>query len=83
MTNRELIDEHLMAALLRKPIADFCTGTLGDTLLSELEDSWDLLPETTKAVMLGVAAEMKRHYANSIFSDMMAAQFVGQFGLKK
>ena len=34
-------------------------GTMADLMVDELARSWDVLPDTTKATMLGVAYDLK------------------------
>lgn len=46
-------------------------GTMGDVLLSDLEENWDEIPTSTRAVMLGVAASLKKYYADGLVADMV------------
>lgn len=43
---------------------------MAETLLLELENSWDLLPKTTQAAMLDVATNLKRHGIDEAFTDL-------------
>jgi hypothetical protein len=43
---------------------------MAETLLLELENSWDLLPKTTQAAMLGVATNLKRYGVDEAFTDL-------------
>jgi hypothetical protein len=38
---------------------DYDEGTIADLLVDELARNWDVLPDTTKATMLGVAYDLK------------------------
>lgn len=78
MTVKKMIDLHMIASLEKGASGPFDPGAMGDTLILELEDSWHAMPDTTKAVMLGVAVELKRHYANGMWADIEAEHFVEQ-----
>lgn len=51
-------------------------GALGDALLLEAEEEWENLPRSTKAVLVGVGAKLKRQYADDVFADMQAEKIV-------
>lgn len=78
MTLKDEIECHILALLNADGFGPFNPGVMGDTLLSELEDSWHVMPDTTKAIMLGVAAELKRNFADDVMAGIKATQVVNR-----
>lgn len=70
--DRDQLDEKMFALLESDGFPSFDAGSMGDALLYELEKTWDVLPESTRAVMLGVATCLKKHYADELVSDLSA-----------
>lgn len=80
MTQDEITNQ--MIALSKAPgFPDFNGSVMGDALASELADNWDNLPESTKAIMLGVATALKKQFADELISgikaDMAMAKAMG------
>jgi hypothetical protein len=78
MTIRDEINRHMFALIKSHHFGQFDAGAMGDTLLLELEESWQTIPDTVKAVMLGVAAELKRQYSDEMISNIKATQIVNK-----
>jgi hypothetical protein len=55
---------------------NFDQGKLADLMLDDLARQWDGLPDTTKAVMLGVAHELKMRSMEQESAGEMAALLV-------
>lgn len=75
MTSNELTLRIL--GLYKSPdLPAYDPDALAQAMFEELIISWDDLPETTQAVMLGVASVLKREAANAMLSDLQAAEIV-------
>jgi hypothetical protein len=75
MTSNELT---LRILGLYKPLGlpAYDPDALAQAMFEELIISWDDLPETTQALMLGVASVLKREAAGAMLSDLQAAEIV-------
>ena len=59
---REGVNQIMLSIFTREGKAarwNYDEGTIADLLVDELTRSWDVLPDTTKATMLGVAYDLK------------------------
>lgn len=59
---REGVNQIMLRIFTREGKAtrwNYDEGTMADLMVDELARSWDVLPDTTKATMLGVAYDLK------------------------
>lgn len=51
-------------------------GTLAQVILNELEEVWSLIPDESKAALMGVAVVLHRQFADETWSDIQAMHAV-------
>lgn len=72
MTRDELTAQMLALAEVTEVTQPMDPDALAEVLLLELAESWDSLPESTRAVVMGVATDLKRYGADEAFADLHA-----------
>ena len=73
---KQEIERRFLALMHADEFGPLNTDYLGDVLMVELEHQWYTLPDSTRAVLLGVGTELKRHHAVGVLADTHAAQIV-------
>jgi hypothetical protein len=74
--DKEAVYAQIVADTERLGIAPFEPNAMADCLMTELEGQWDHLPQSTRNLLIGCVASLKKQHADGVIAEHRAFETV-------